>query len=54
MDVHWSVDSKPNHFHPRFMKEGLISPMVGDPARDMPILCDLILSGDLKNREMRF
>jgi hypothetical protein len=54
MDALWSVGSKPNHFHPRFVKEGFNSPMVGDPVHDITILCDLILSGDLKKSEMRF
>jgi hypothetical protein len=54
MDVTWKVTSKPNHFHPRFAKEGFFSPMTGDPESDMPNLCNLIKNHRLLDKDHRF
>ncbi len=44
-DFDWDVNSKPNHYHPRKEKIGKNSPMTGNPRKDMPLLCEIILLG---------
>jgi hypothetical protein len=46
-DDRWSVSSKPHHCHPRYRKDGIDSNFTGDPAQDMPRLCELILSREV-------
>lgn len=41
-DDRWSIGSRPHHFHPRGSKNGIISPMNGDPIHDMPLLLKYI------------
>ena len=53
-DVRWEVSTKPHHFHPRFSKEGVSSPMEGVPDKDIPLICDLIKSGKLFSEDLRF
>lgn len=52
-DARWDISSKPHHFHPRFSKEGIKSPMNGNPEHDIPKLIKLVISGILllKNHE---
>jgi len=54
IDRNWDVDTRPDHFHPRGLKQGFNSPMKGIPADDIPCLLSLILSGDLKKSSKRF
>ncbi len=54
MDAKWDVESKPNHFHPRFTKEAFESPMLGEPSTDMRKLCSLIQEGKVKSQDFRF
>ena len=42
-DDRWDVSTKPHHFHPFKMKQATVSPMVGIPERDLPLLCRWIL-----------
>jgi len=46
-DDRWEVLTRPNHFHPRKNKEAFQSIMTGNPEKDIPLLCELILSGKL-------
>ena len=46
-DDRWDVITRPHHFHPRNKKDAFQSIMKGDPEEDLPLLCDLILSGKL-------
>ncbi len=47
-DQNWPVRSAPHHFHPRTKEEAIDSPMHGDPVKDIPLLCELIRTGKLK------
>ncbi len=33
-DDKWNTITRPNHFHPRFVKEGFKSPMIGHPNKN--------------------
>ncbi|MBN1801711.1 MAG: hypothetical protein JW891_09415 [Candidatus Lokiarchaeota archaeon] len=46
-DNRWDVSTRPHHFHPRYRTEAVSSKMIGEPAKDMPYLCDLIISGKI-------
>ena len=37
-DAKWPVETQPHHFHPKNAAQAVASPMIGDPAADMPIL----------------
>jgi hypothetical protein len=50
----WAVRSRPHHFHPRYAQNGFASPMVGDPEKDIPMLCVLLQDGRLKENTLRF
>lgn len=54
MDKNWEVDTNPNHFHPRFSKNGYNSPMTGKYENDLPILIKLINNGNLLDENYRF
>lgn len=41
-DDRWPVASSPHHFHPRNNKSVEKSPMIGLPAKDIPILIEFI------------
>lgn len=41
-DNNWSVKTRPNHYHIRGKKEGIESPMKGNPKDDIPILIKYI------------
>lgn len=53
-DDRWKVTTRPNHFHPRYNRFGFSSPMIGDPEKDIPMLCELIISGKLLPKNIRF
>lgn len=53
-DDHWKVTTKPHHFHPRYLKEGKKSPMIGEPIKDISLLIDLLVSEKLYLPEFRF
>jgi hypothetical protein len=53
-DKGWSVPTSPHHFHPRMKSDGFASPMKGAPIFDIPLLCQLLLKGDLRSQERRF
>lgn len=53
-DDHWKVTTKPHHFHPRYLKEGKESPMIGDPIKDIHLLGELLISEKLYLPEFRF
>ncbi|OLS13568.1 MAG: hypothetical protein RBG13Loki_2819 [Promethearchaeota archaeon CR_4] len=53
-DNRWGVPDRPHHYHPRFTKEGVTSPMRGKPKMDLPVFCKLILSGNSLSKEYRF
>jgi hypothetical protein len=46
-DDRWNVASKPNHTHPRYKEKATNSPFSGTPAIDIPILCNLLRTGDI-------
>ena len=48
-DDRWEVSTRPHHFHPRKKKDAFRSIMTGTPEKDIPLLCELILSGKLYN-----
>ena len=54
MDKEWNVSSKPNHFHPRFTKNGFNSPMTGDFSIDIPLLIEMIKNHKLLDERLRF
>jgi len=37
-DDRWNVKTKPHHLHPRWKKDALESPMIGNPKKDIPLL----------------
>jgi hypothetical protein len=53
-DDRWRVDTKPNHFHPRGERKAIDSPMTGIPDHDTKLLCDLILTKKLLQKEVHF
>lgn len=53
-DDKWNVITRPNHFHPRFVKEGFKSPMIGHPNKDIQKLCTLLKSDKLLLKDFRF
>ncbi|KKN04175.1 hypothetical protein LCGC14_1100130 [marine sediment metagenome] len=53
-DDKWNLSTRPNHFHPRFIKDGFISPMIGHPDQDIQKLCKLLLSNKLILKDFRF
>ena len=53
-DDHWNILTRPNHFHPRFVKEGFKSLMIGNPDKDIQQLCILLKSDKLLVKEFRF
>ena len=53
-DDKWIVKTRPNHFHPRYNKDGFVSPMNGLPEHDIPLLSSFIKSGDLFSQDFRF
>lgn len=53
-DDHWEITTKPHHFHPRYLKEGKKSPMIGDPIKDIHLLGELLISEKLYIPEFRF
>ena len=53
-DDKWNVATSPHHFHPRFEENGYNSPMNGNPNNDLQILFNLIKSGKLLNKSIRF
>jgi len=52
-DQTWLVDTAPNHFHPVLDEQGYTSLMTGEPKHDIPLLCELINSGALKDTHWR-
>lgn len=52
-DRTWLVDTAPNHFHPVFDEHGFSSPMTGDAEHDIPLLCESVKSGNLKDINWR-
>jgi len=54
LDKGWIVPTTPHHFHPWKTREGLTSPIKGDPVLDIPLLCQLLLKGVLRSKEVRF
>ncbi len=53
-DDKWNVATRPHHFQTRFEENGYNSPMKGNPNEDLQQLCDLIKSGKLLNKTVRF
>jgi len=53
-DDRWEVPTRPNHFHPRFNKNGYSSPMHGNPDYDLPKFCGLVKNGDFWGEDFRF
>ncbi len=53
-DDRWNISTKPHHFHSRFNKIGVSSPMNGNPENDIPLICELIKSGELLSVDLRF
>ncbi len=53
-DDRWKVPTRPHHFHPRMKREGLTSPMNGNPDQDVPLLSDLFSSGKLMDKNLSF
>ncbi len=41
-DANWPVKTQPHHLHPRGKKDGIESPMIGDPNHDIPLLIEFI------------
>ncbi|OLS12005.1 MAG: hypothetical protein RBG13Loki_4349 [Promethearchaeota archaeon CR_4] len=53
-DKGWNVSTSPHHFHSWLRGDGLASPMKGDPTHDIPLLCQLLLQGQLRSKEIPF
>ncbi len=53
-DDRWNISTRPHHFHPRDLKEGYKSNMIGEPEHDIPLLCKLYKSGNLFSMNYRF
>ena len=46
-DKSWDVPSRPHHCHPRKKTQAIQSNMIGDPVKDIPLLCELLKTGKL-------
>lgn len=44
----------PHHFHPRWNSYAFDSPMQGEPDKDIPLLCELIINRKIWDGSTRF